>query len=173
MSTPTGMPSLDRIPNGKPLIGSVLERTPTRSVPESQRFNFGTGSTGFPAVKRRAQLDGDRIVRGQSAFMRSRVDPKKATEVPIVTSASHSALENSDWRQAISQENETRVHAMTEEEREQEKREIVERFGDNIGELLKKAREARLKKSSQNKLDLDEGMITAFYSSILKINGLL
>ena len=47
------------------------------------------------------------------------------------------------WRVQISQENERRVAAMTEEEREQERREIEEKFGKNIGEVLKRVRMAR------------------------------
>jgi hypothetical protein len=43
----------------------------------------------------------------------------------------------------MSEENERRVAAMTEEEREQDRREIEERFGKNIGEVLRRARMAR------------------------------
>jgi hypothetical protein len=43
----------------------------------------------------------------------------------------------------MSEENERRVGAMTEEEREQERREIEERFGKNIGDVLRRVRMAR------------------------------
>jgi hypothetical protein len=43
----------------------------------------------------------------------------------------------------MSEENERRVAAMTEEEREQERREIEEKFGKNIGDVLRRARLAR------------------------------
>jgi hypothetical protein len=45
----------------------------------------------------------------------------------------------------MSEENERRVAAMTEEEREQDRREIREKFGKNIGDVLRKARMAREK----------------------------
>jgi hypothetical protein len=43
----------------------------------------------------------------------------------------------------MSKENERHVAAMTEEEREQERREIEEKFGKHIGEVLRRARMAR------------------------------
>jgi hypothetical protein len=43
----------------------------------------------------------------------------------------------------MSEENERRVAAMTEEEREQERREIEEKFGKNVGDVLRRARLAR------------------------------
>jgi len=51
----------------------------------------------------------------------------------------------------MSEENERRVAAMTEEEREQERREIREKFGKNIGDVLKKARMAREADEKQKK----------------------
>jgi len=48
-----------------------------------------------------------------------------------------------DWRVRVSEENERRVAAMTEEAREQERREIEEKFGKDIGEVLRRARMAR------------------------------
>jgi RPAP1-like, N-terminal len=43
----------------------------------------------------------------------------------------------------MSEENEKLVAAMTEEEREQERSQIGEKFGKNIGDVLRKARMAR------------------------------
>jgi len=43
----------------------------------------------------------------------------------------------------MTEENERLVAAMTEEEREQERRQIRENFGKNIGDVLRKARTAR------------------------------
>jgi hypothetical protein len=43
----------------------------------------------------------------------------------------------------MSEENESRVAAMSEEGREQERREIEEIFGKNIGDVLRRARLAR------------------------------
>jgi RNA polymerase II-associated protein 1 len=43
----------------------------------------------------------------------------------------------------MEEENQRKVEAMTEEERETERKEILERFGPNIAEVLRKARAAR------------------------------
>jgi hypothetical protein len=51
----------------------------------------------------------------------------------------------------MSEENERRVGAMAEEEREQERREIEERFGKNIGDVLRRVRIAREIQEKQKK----------------------
>jgi hypothetical protein len=51
--------------------------------------------------------------------------------------------EGDDWRAQISEENERRVAVMTEQERDEERREIEEKFGKDIGEVLKRARMVR------------------------------
>ena len=43
----------------------------------------------------------------------------------------------------MEEDNRRRVDAMTEEEREAETKEILERFGPNVGEILRRARAAR------------------------------
>lgn len=65
-----------------------------------------------------------------------------------------------DWREQISRDNEKAVAEMTDEERERERQEIIERFGDGIADLLRKAKEARLKKPTKEDQvidDIDEG----------------
>jgi len=47
------------------------------------------------------------------------------------------------WRDRVSKENEERVAAMDDAEREEEIRQILERFGSNIGDVLKRAKLAR------------------------------
>jgi len=47
------------------------------------------------------------------------------------------------WRDRISKENEERVAAMDDAEREEEIRLILERFGSNIGDVLKQAKLTR------------------------------
>ena len=61
-----------------------------------------------------------------------------------------------DWREQISQENEQKVANMTEEELARERQEILERFGEGISNILKKAKAARLK---TDLTELDEGML--------------
>jgi hypothetical protein len=58
----------------------------------------------------------------------------------------------------MSEENERAVAAMTEEEREQERGEIREKFGKNIGDVLRKVRMAREAHEKQEKtVDALEG----------------
>lgn len=136
--------------NGQFLIGSVLERHP--SGPALPPKPVTSSSHGFPVVQHRSK----------SAFARSREEARKSTQTskisrpqapPTVvpsqsTAADGAEVEKSttdDWRQQISKENEIRVASMTDEEREAEKREILERFGADIGDVLKRARLAREK----------------------------
>lgn len=134
------------------LVGSVQERVPT-STANSSRFKAAVSSTGFPVVQHRSK----------STFARTRDDKKKSKfgdrreGAPVVISSrvqdrppgdilpvAPKPLSNSDdWRRQCSDENEKKVEQMTEEEREEERREILERFGGNVGDILKKAREAR------------------------------
>lgn len=51
----------------------------------------------------------------------------------------------------MSEENERRVASMTEQEREEAQREIEEKFGKNIGEVLKRAKIARGADKGQTK----------------------
>jgi hypothetical protein len=139
------------------LVGSVFERPAgnVRVNPAVFQQSLASEHTGFPAVKHRT-ADG---ATKKSAFARSREESKKSAgvsatrvrEVPSVVSHRDVASPD-DWREQISHQNEDKVAAMTEEEREQERQEIIERFGDGIAEILRKAREARLKKPS-----LEEG----------------
>ena len=57
--------------------------------------------------------------------------------------------EGDNWRAQMSEENERRVAAMTEQEREEERTEIEQRFGKNIGEALKRVQMAREANSGQ------------------------
>ena len=119
------------------IVGSVVERKPTSSF--STPKAVATGKTGFPTVQHRSK----------SAFARNRDDLRrsiaKPKDVPVVlpTNVRPVSSEPADWRQQISQENEERVADMTEEQREEEIRQILERFGTSVGDVLKKARLAR------------------------------
>lgn len=134
------------------LVGSVLERKPSAPATAPRASTNG----GFPAVQHRSK----------SAFQRAREDQRRAggparpVHAPIVASTSPSkpskdenddehpgsraiAEATEDWRKQMEEENQRRVEAMTEEEREAERREILERFGPNVAEILRKARAAR------------------------------
>ena len=123
------------------IVGSVVERKPTSSF--STPKAAVTGKTGFPTVQHRSK----------SAFARNRDDLRRSVsrpkDVPTVlpTNDHPPSTEPADWRQQISKENEERVADMTEEQREEEVRQILERFGTSVGDVLKRARLARETKS--------------------------
>ncbi|KAI0629796.1 hypothetical protein C8Q77DRAFT_1138609 [Trametes polyzona] len=135
------------------LVGSILERKPAAKPSAPSQVST---KTGFPAVQHRSQ----------SAFARARRDGQKAgggrlREVPVVQSSAGpssrpappkatSPLRHADdWRANMEEENQQRVEAMTEEEREQERAEILEKFGAGVADVLRKAREAREARESK------------------------
>ncbi|KAF8073576.1 hypothetical protein FPV67DRAFT_1778211 [Lyophyllum atratum] len=130
--------------NSPALVGSVFERNPTaQSAPKT----FTPARTGFPAVEHRSK----------SAFARSREGSRKAgpsrlQDVPTIApsekvQAPKKTLDPDDWRTQMSHENEQRVAQMTEEERDQERQEILQRFGSGVGDLLKRVKQAREKQA--------------------------
>ena len=127
------------------VVGSVVERKPTSSF--STPKAAVTGKTGFPTVQHRSK----------SAFARNRDDLRRSVakpkDVPIVmpTNVHPASSEPADWRHQISKENEERVADMTEEQREEEIRQILERFGTSVGDVLKRARLARETRSAAEK----------------------
>ncbi|KAL0960553.1 hypothetical protein HGRIS_005591 [Hohenbuehelia grisea] len=128
------------------LVGSVVERKPS-SKPTAPSFT--PSATGFPAVQHRSK----------SLFARTRADPRanvtatqsRPREVPKVVPAPPVASNSEDWRDQISRENEARVASMTEDERQEEIKDILGRFGDGVGDVLRKAREARERGTGQLK----------------------
>lgn len=135
------------------IVGSIVERKPSSSVSIPKLSS--SGKTGFPTVQHRSK----------SAFARNREDLRKSGiprlhTVPAIAPSSKQSSRHSsspppssvDWRDQVSRENEERVAGMTEEEREQERREIVERFGANVGDILKRARLARDKQHVQKEV---------------------
>ena len=121
------------------LVGSIFER---KSVAKPTPPSAPTTSTGFPAVKHRSQ----------SAFARARAGgaQRRERKVPVVQSFPTSQLQDvslnsvgDDWRGQVEEENRRRVEAMTEEEREQERAEILEKFGPGVADVLRRARAAR------------------------------
>ncbi|KAG0695867.1 hypothetical protein DFH29DRAFT_247350 [Suillus ampliporus] len=135
------------------LVGSVFERkTSTAQGVPSPRFANTPGS-GFPAVQHRSK----------SAFARAREEEKsngnvRPATVPLVLPAEQPRprdlsvdLPAADdvMRLQISEENEHRVASMTEEEREQERREVVEQLGSGVSDLLQRVRAARSRNSTK------------------------
>ncbi|KAH9973933.1 hypothetical protein BJV74DRAFT_889030 [Russula compacta] len=133
--------------HNKPLIGSVYERKlgPSTSAPSAPKTIMS--KTGFPMAQHRSKSV---FARNREAQQQPNALSSRTAVPPVVQPASKmqevlpSEEPDTDaWRVQISQENERRVAAMTEEEREQERREIEEKFGKNIGEVLKRVRMAR------------------------------
>ncbi|GBE85474.1 hypothetical protein SCP_0706610 [Sparassis crispa] len=141
------------MPTAQPLIGSVLERKPGPFSAPSTPISSGSTKTGFPTAQHRSK----------SAFSRSREEKirknglERLQGVPIVQPVAQPAVPSNNqgsstadresWRRQVEEENERRVEAMTEEEREEERREILQRFGQNVGDILQKAKEARVKQA--------------------------
>ena len=131
--------------HNKPLVGSVFERKRGSSASSSPKAIVS--STGFPTAQHRSKsvFARNRGTQQQSAALSSQA------AVPPVVQLAPKAQEpvppkepdTDDWRVRMSEENERRVAAMTEEEREQERREIEEKFGKNVGDVLRRARMAR------------------------------
>ncbi|KAF9016574.1 hypothetical protein BDZ89DRAFT_1075505 [Hymenopellis radicata] len=135
------------------LVGAVLERAPSGSH-AAPRLPSLSGISGFPVAQHRS--------KGKSAFVRRREEESKIAgpstrirEVPVVVpqnkpfNSGPLSVESDvseDWRDEISRQNQLRVENMTDEEREKEKQEILERFGFDIGDILNKAKETREKK---------------------------
>jgi hypothetical protein len=116
------------------IIGSVFERKP--AVPSTAPTVFSSGKTGFPAVQHRSK----------SAFARrgKKVLPRHKDVPDIIhTHRTPKAVDPDEWRKQIGRENQERVEGMTEEEREEERKEIVARFGAGVGDLLKRVQQAR------------------------------
>lgn len=145
------------------LVGNIVERKPgqtSSSSLSSQRIN-GDSSTGFPVAQHRSK----------SAFSRSRNQAKQTNDKdrpqqpPIVSistavgpeSSSH-GHEVTDWRRQVEEDNVRRVASMTEEEREEERNEIMQKFGPGIGDILKKARAAREGKDQEQEFRPMEGV---------------
>lgn len=116
------------------LIGSVVER-PASKPNAFKPLNAEASKTGFPPVKH----------RGKSAFLKSREGGERVYDVPKVEAE---AGPPTNWRERISWENELKVASMTDEERERERREIIERFGEGISDILKRAKAVRAKTES-------------------------
>lgn len=141
----------------KPLVGSVFERKPGSSMVSPSPPKSNESATSFPRA----------LHRSKSLFARKRgtqqqsVIPSHTANPPVVQRAPRTQEQEpdtDDWRVRMSEENERAVAAMTEEEREQERGEIREKFGKNIGDVLRKVRMAREAHEKQEKtVDALEG----------------
>lgn len=134
-----------------PIVGSIYERKPISSA--SRQPLTTSHETGFPTVQHRSR----------SAFARNRENDKnvraasklsRRVNAPILSSGVAAGRSEFDvaWRERISKENEERVAQMEEVEREEEKQQILERFGSNIGDVLQRVRLARERQKQSGKI---------------------
>lgn len=146
----------------KPLIGSVIERQPGPSAPVPSVSQPIGSRTGFPMAQHRSKsvFSRNREARQQPAALQSRdsVSPVVQQTSRTRRLAPEEEPDTDDWRVRMSEENERHVAAMTEEERVQERREIEEKFGKNIGEVLKRARMARESHENQKNAVASESL---------------
>ncbi|KAF9075965.1 hypothetical protein BDP27DRAFT_1285841 [Rhodocollybia butyracea] len=153
------------------LVGSVFERKPLASNSSTQsqsRFSNSINSkTGFPPVQHRSQKNSAFLKNRDESRRKPELSTERTTDVPHVASASATAgpgprtMQNhakDGWMSQISAENEARVQAMTEEERDAERRQILERFGPGVGDILRRARE---KREAGNTFALEEVPLTS------------
>lgn len=135
----------------KPLVGSVFEREPGSSMVSPSFPKSNESATGFPMALHRSKS----LFSRQRGTQQQSVIPSHAVISPVVQRAPRTEeqeeLDTDDWRLQMGVENERLVAAMTEEEREQERRQIRENFGKNIGDVLRKARMAREARGKQEK----------------------
>ncbi|PFH54005.1 hypothetical protein AMATHDRAFT_136492 [Amanita thiersii Skay4041] len=158
------------------LIGSVIERK--ASAPVNPPSTSLSSKTGFPIVQHRVK----------SAFARSRDEMRKNStllpwEAPRMPPSkedfespqnvmSTSRTSADSWRAQISAENQRRVEAMTDSEREEEVRQIIDRFGPGIADILQRAKEARERDGIENAICLpnDEEPKTSSSGTLLGLS---
>ncbi|VDC07059.1 unnamed protein product [Peniophora sp. CBMAI 1063] len=170
-------------PEPKQLVGSVLERKPgsrasgsgtSNSKPLSRFAQSQAG--GFPAAQHRSQ---SAFARGRAANTERLGRPPgvaataQVTPIPSSSSVTPKPSENGEisgdwrkeavndedgWKKQMEEENARRVEAMSEEERAQERLDILGRFGPGVGDILRKAKEKR-EKENAIKIDITPGQV--------------
>ena len=136
--------------SNKALIGSVVERrTSTWGNPPKPSAQT---NLGFPSAQHRSQSAFARNKEKQRNRGTARLrDVPNIVSAPLQVPGQEANLDN--WREQMREENQRRVEAMTEEEREEEKKQLYERFGPEIGSILKRAKERAVpKKETEFKL---------------------
>ncbi|CAE6444643.1 unnamed protein product [Rhizoctonia solani] len=135
------------------LIGSVVERTPNATGSTTSMTPFPVSSdpkTGFPAVTHRSQR------QRKSAFRQNMEAARPINRdgtIPVVKSFSEvTGTRSGDpsdapWRSTMEAENARKVALMTEEEREEELRQLSSKFGDiaELRSILGRAKDSRSK----------------------------
>jgi len=137
--------------SGQFLLGSVHERIPSKSATPLRQISSSVH--GFPAVQHRSQSAFAQSRQAQRTELRSQAPPIVESIPKLLAEDAKSQQSSSnDWRAQVSADNATRVASMTDEEREAAKREVIERFGIGVGDVLKRARQAREMTTTKGRL---------------------
>ena len=88
------------------------------------------------------------------------VQPTPKSLPPRIDEGEATSIDN--LRRQISEENDRRIEGMPEEGIERERREIIGQFGSGIGELLRKAKEAREKQKREQAPSVSVGFNSTF-----------
>ncbi|TFK27690.1 cytoplasmic protein [Coprinopsis marcescibilis] len=147
--------------NASPIIGSIIERTSTsKARPPTSNPASGSKATGFPSVQHRSKSafsrNREEVQRKNSSgsAIRNEAPPVVASQArsfkpsPLATSQPNTG-DVDDMRDLVSKENEARIAGMTPEEIEEERQQIIERFGSGIGGVLERAKRNRTAKASR------------------------
>ena len=136
------------------LVGSVLERIPGSTSSSSRS---PAPKAGFPPVEHRTK---SAFARSRDLSKTSSPNGERPSHPPLVVTSERlrlptaavvvpppppppSTSDDPEWREDVGRENEKIVASMSPEEREVERREVLERFGPGVGAILQKAKRNR------------------------------
>ncbi|KAF8469441.1 hypothetical protein JB92DRAFT_3057210 [Gautieria morchelliformis] len=115
----------------------------------------GSSKTGFPVVQHR--------LKATSAFKRARLDQGVQRDMNVAREGLSKSIPRDNGLKAtnvidnsledISQSNAEAVEAMTEEERQRERQDIINQLGPGIGDLMSKVKEARARRADSRVTD--------------------
>jgi hypothetical protein len=135
------------------LVGSIVERFPNSSSLAPPKHLNTVAKTGFPAAQHRSKSVFSKSRKESSERAKASgptpVRPSSSSPPSPQANVSLSSANPSDWRSQISEENDRRVAGMTEEERARARADILDHFGDGIGDVLNKVRESRERREKE------------------------
>jgi RNA polymerase II-associated protein 1 len=135
------------------LIGDIVERKPSGSKPSAPS---AVNDRGFPKVQHRSQSQfskaREKKLAPRTENVPAIISANSATPVPVTGSDS--------WREDMERQNEARVSGLSEAERAKEIQDVRDQLGPGVADLIRKAREARLRRT-------DQGWSTLYYFGVV------
>lgn len=125
------------------ILGNIVEKPSSSSSAPAPPRPPSLNSQAFPPVLHRSQRPGSRFSTGPPKLGESSKAPptnNATTSRPVYENLS----EEERLRQSVDDENERRVAGMDSETRDEEVRELKERFGPGLEDLMRKRRQKRL-----------------------------